>query len=158
MNILFISSTVGWGGAEVWLLQMCRGLTSRGHVVTVVCRKGSFLIDRLQSVRVVGIETLPTWGDFNPISIFTLSGIIKKRKIYLVCTNWEKDLRLGGMASLIAGVPIVPSGEVDMPIKNSAVNRLYYGRIASAIMVNAKATLETMLQSAPWLNAKRMQE
>jgi glycosyltransferase involved in cell wall biosynthesis len=104
----------------------------------------------------VEVITLRSWGDFSPDSIWSLVRIVRTKPIDLICTNWEKDLRLGGIASLCAGVPIVPSREVDVPIKNTWVNRLFYRHIASAVLVNSFATRRTLLKSAPWLKGKQV--
>jgi glycosyltransferase involved in cell wall biosynthesis len=69
----------------------------------------------------------------------------------------EKEFRIGGMAARLAGIPIVMSREVDRPIKDTLVNRYFYGRVGAGIMVNSRATRETLIASAPWLAARRIE-
>src|ERR1700690_4368561 len=155
MNILFVNSSRGWGGGGGWLMQIWRGLISLGHQVVVACRRDSALANNLSGSEVELIP-LRSWGDFSPDSIWRLIRIIKTKQIDLVCTNWEKDLRLGGIAAWCAGVPVGPSREVALPIKDTWLNRFFYRTIASAILVNSFATYSTLLNSARWLNRKQV--
>jgi glycosyltransferase involved in cell wall biosynthesis len=81
---------------------------------------------------------------------------MKHRAIEIVCTNTEKDLRAGGIAAILAGVTrIIPSREVDSPLKQSLSNRLSYTLLASKVIVNSLATQRTLLRSAPYLPAAK---
>ncbi len=150
MNVLFLNTCRTWGGGEVSLMQIVDSLTARGHGVTVACRRDSALHQRLNGST---IDTVPVrfGGDFDPFTILRLARLIVRRKIDVVCVHTEKELRIGGIASLVAAVPVIVSHEVDFPIKNSLLNRLFYGRVASVIVANSHATKNTLLISAPWL-------
>ncbi|HMD13097.1 MAG TPA: glycosyltransferase family 4 protein [Bacteroidota bacterium] len=150
MNILFLNSNREWGGGEVWLTAIVRGLQQRGHHATVICQPGSPLFHRLMSDSFNCIPLALT-GDFNPFTIFSVWRIIKQHSINLVCVHTEKQLRITGCACLMSGVPIVVSREVDVPIDDTFVNRYFFGKIASAVMVNSRATRDTLFESAPWL-------
>ena len=154
MNILFIDSSRTWGGGGVWLLQICEGLIALGHQITVICRPDSALTDRIRPTKVT-LHTLPMTGDFHPLSIYSIHRIIKSRRMDIVCANMEKELRLAGLAARWAGVPIVVSREVDRPLKDTWINRYFYNRVASGVMVNSFATYNTLLASAPWLGEQR---
>ncbi len=156
MNILFVNSSRTLGGGERWLVDICKGLSGKGHAVTVVCHPGSALEQRIPEV-VPDTVPISLTGDLNPFSIYSIYRTIKKRRIDLVCTNFEKDLRIGGIAAMLAGVPVVPSREVDVPIKNSWINELFYSRLAAGMMVNSYATLNTLLNNSPWLQAKPLE-
>jgi glycosyltransferase involved in cell wall biosynthesis len=150
MNILFLHATRGWGGGEVWLTQIVDALFSHGHAVTVACRPQSAFHHTYQSGH-ADLVPVQFGGDFNPLTIGTVYRLIKKRNIDLVCVHTDKELRVGGLASMLANVPVVVSREVDFPIKDTLVNRFFYRDVASTIMVNSFATQNTLLISAPWL-------
>ncbi len=154
MNFLFIDSSRTWGGGGVWLRRICEGFVSRGHAVTVACRPDSDLSDRIGASG-AAVVPLAMAGDFNPLTIYALYRLIRSRKIDAVCTNMEKELRLGGAAGRFAGIPVVMSREVDLPLKDKWINRLFYNRIASGIIVNSYATYNTLLTSAPWIGEQR---
>jgi len=150
MNILFLNSNREWGGGEVWLTAIALGLEQWGHRSTIICHPDSPLFQRLTSKSVHCIPLALT-GDFNPFTIFSVRRIIKQHSIDLVCVHTEKQLRIAGCACMMSGVPIVVSREVDVPIENTFVNRYFFEKIASAVMVNSHATYDTVCNGAPWL-------
>jgi len=154
MNILFVNSNREWGGGEVWLTTIAAEMSRRGHRVAIVCRPGSALCKKLSGQH-ESVIPFRLSGDFNPATVVRLYSILVKRKISLVCVHTEKELRIAGMAGALARVPVVVSQDVDVPVKNSHLNRLFYGKLASAIMVNSYATRNTLLSAAPWLQTQR---
>lgn len=150
MNALFLNSCRTWGGGEVSLCQITEALRARRHKVTIICHPGSALHKHLQE-RPSNAVPLRITGDFNPFTISKIFRLIRRRNIDVVCVHTEKELRVGGAAAHLARVPVVVSREVDLPIKDTRVNRLYYGRIVSTVIANSYATKNTLLISAPWL-------
>jgi len=155
MNVLFLNTCRTWGGGEVSLTQIVDSLRARGHEVTVACRPGSALHRRMgdQGSSVVPVRF---GGDIDPFSIARIARLISRRSIDVVCVHTEKELRIGGIAALIAGVPVIVSREVDFPIKDTFLNRVFYGKVASLIIANSYATKNTLLVSAPWLDAAKI--
>jgi len=155
MNVLFLNTCRTWGGGEVSLMQLVDSLSARGHGVTVACRRNSALHHRLNDST---IDTVPVrfGGDLDPFTILRLARLIVGRKIDVVCVHTEKELRIGGLASLLAAVPVIVSHEVDFPIKDSFLNRIFYGRVASVLVANSYATKNTLLISAPWLRPEKI--
>ena len=157
MNILFINSIQMWGGAEVWLMDVMHVLHDRGHQVTLVCRPGTILEKnaRAKSFDVVPIKMR---SDFDPIVIRKIWRLMRKRDIHVLCTNMDKELRFGGIAAKLAGVKaVIPSREVDYPLKNKLRYRFTYNYLADYILANSFSTKSTLLKSAPWLQANRVE-
>jgi glycosyltransferase involved in cell wall biosynthesis len=155
MNVLFLNSCRTWGGGEVSLTQIVESLRSRGHTITVACRRDSALHHRMRD-STADLVPVRFGGDFDPLTILGLARLMVDRKIDVVCVHTEKELRVGGIASLLATVPVVVSREVDFPLKDTFLNRLFYGRIASVVIANSYATKNTLLISAPWLRADKI--
>ena len=155
MNVLFLNSCRTWGGGEVSLIQIVDSLMSRGHNVTVACRRDSALHHRMKD-SASNLVPIRFGGDFDPFTIFGLVRLIVGRKIDVVCVHTEKELRIGGLASLIAAVPVIVSREVDFPLKDTFINRLFYGKVASVVIANSYATKNTLLISAPWLRGEKI--
>ncbi len=156
MNILFISSIQMWGGGEVWLMDMMRELKQRGHSVSLICRPGTELAGRAKD-KGFDVVTMRIGGDFDPLVIWNARGVMKEKKIDVICTNMDKDLRFGGIAAKLAGVRgIVPSREIDYPLKNRLRYRMAYNYLATTIVVNSFATRRTVTLSAPWLDENRL--
>jgi glycosyltransferase involved in cell wall biosynthesis len=155
MNVLFLNSCRTWGGGEVSLTQIVESLRSLGHNVTVACRPNSALYNRIRN-STIDLVPVRFGGDFDPFTILGLARLMVGRKIDVVCVHTEKELRVGGMASLLAAVPVIVSREVDFPLKDTFLNRLFYGKVASVVIANSYATKNTLLISAPWLDAGKI--
>ena len=155
MNVLFLNSCRTWGGGEVSLLQIVDSLSSRGHSVTVACRRGSALHHRMKGSP-GSLVPVRFGGDFDPFVVLGIAKLIVAKKIDVVCVHTEKELRVGGLASLMAGVPVIVSREVDFPLRDTFLNRLFYGKVASVVIANSYATKNTLLISAPWLPAAKI--
>jgi glycosyltransferase involved in cell wall biosynthesis len=146
-----------WGGAEVWLMDIMHGLEARGHAVMLVCRPGTILET---NARAHGFEVIPVHmrSDFDPLVVLSMLRLIRGRHIDVVCTNMDKEMRFGGLAARIARhVAVIPSREVDYPIKNKLRYRLTYRKLADRIMTNSESTRRTLLASAPWLSPRRVE-
>ncbi len=146
-----------WGGAEVWLMDVMHGLECRGHEVALVCRPGTILAERARAER-LDVVTMSMRSDFDPLVVGNVLRLIRRRRIQLVCTNMDKELRFGGLAARFAGnVAVVPSREVDYPLKNKLRYRFTYNILADRVLANSEATKRTLLGSAPWLSADRVE-
>lgn len=150
MHILFLHTYPGWGGGEVSLSAISEGLVGRGHDVTIVCRPDSGLYHHKGSLRST-IVPLRIAGDIDPVTIWKIHRLITHHNVDVVCVHTNKELRVGGIAAWPARVPVVVSREIDLPLKNTRLNKFGYTRVASAIIVNSFATMNTLLASAPWL-------
>jgi len=155
MNILFISSIQMWGGGEVFLMDLMTGLKQRGHNVSLLCRPGTELSER-STAKGFDVTAMRIGGDFDPLVIWQTMRLMKRKKTEVICTNMDKELRFGGIAARLSGVPgVVPSREIDYPLKNSLRYRFAYNVLASCLVVNSKATQATVLRSAPWMDKAR---
>lgn len=102
MNILFIVSIEKnvYGGMEEWIRLVAKGLTGMGHSIAICARKDSEFIKRLE-IKSSKVTLLPLEisGDFNPSTIKQIRNYILKYEIDIVVANFNKDLRLGGLAA-----------------------------------------------------------
>ncbi len=157
MNFLFINSIQMWGGAEVWLMDIMHGLEKRGHRTTLICRPGTILE---KNALAEGFDVVPVKmrSDFDPFVIWKVAQIIRQRDIHVLSTNMDKELRFGGVAAKLAGVKaVVPSREVDYPLKNKWRYRFTYNVLADKIIANSQSTKNTLLKNAPWLDPQRIE-
>ena len=157
MRILFINSIQMWGGAEVWLMDVMHGLLRRGHEVTLVCRPGTILEKNAKTERFT-VVAIAMRSDFDPIVIWKIMRLLRQRRIQIVCTNMDKELRFGGVAAkLVGNVAVIPSREVDYPLKNKLRYRFTYNFLADHLLANSLSTKKTLLEDAPWLNPARIE-
>lgn len=102
MNLLFLDSVDKgtFGGYENWICLVAKYFVEHGHRVTAVGRPGSEYLRRTSVVsdRIETIE-LPISGDFSPLTISRLKRILSERQVDLMTVNFNKDVRLGGLAA-----------------------------------------------------------
>jgi len=102
MNLLFLDSVDRrtFGGYENWILLTARHFVERGHRITVVGRPGAEYLRRASAVSdEIEVVEVPISGDFNPSTIYRMKRILKDRRIDLMTVNFNKDVRLGGLAA-----------------------------------------------------------
>lgn len=142
MNLMFLDSIEKetFGGMEEWIRLVSKGLVARGHRVTVVGRPESELLRR---VRLVGtsISTLELniSGDFHPVTIAKLRSALSEHQIDAVVVNFNKDIRLGGLAAKLNGsARVVWSVGLDIT-KDNLTHRYLTPRLVDAIMVPSES-------------------
>lgn len=141
-----------WGGGEVFLMDIMSGMKERGHNVHLLCRPKTELAEKALKCG-FDVTTMRFGGDFDPIVIWKTKQLIHKKKIDVVCTNLDKELRFGGIAAKLAGVKsVIPSREIDVPLKNNLRYRFVYNFLATHLIVNSFATKNSVMKSAPWIN------
>ncbi len=156
MRIVFINSIKMFGGGEIWLLRTMNALSERGHKVCLICRPNVPLESRAQKA---GFQVHPVRmrGDLDPLVIKKIWILLRRFHTDVVCTNMDKELRLGGLAARLAGVKaVVPRRGSDYPLKNMFAYRWSYGTLADGIIANSESTKQTLLKNAPWLNPKKI--
>jgi glycosyltransferase involved in cell wall biosynthesis len=155
-SVCFVNGMDGYAGAEVWMLDAARGLRDRGWRVSLVAPPGSVLLERAAAA---DLETdgVPIRFDAAPWTIARLGGVFARRGVRAVLCNRLKDLKAAGVAARLAGVPVIlQSRESDFPLRRRFYYRWYYNGVATGVLVNSRATRDTTLASAPWLDPARV--
>jgi len=133
------------------------GLAARGHTVTLACRPGTILE---KNARAEGLDVVPVAmrSDFDPVVVANMVRLMRARDIDVISTNMDKELRFSGLAARLAGrIAVVPSREVDYPLKNKLRYRFTYNHLADHILANSAATKRSLLMNAPWLSPDRIE-
>ena len=136
MNVLFLDSIdrETYGGMEEWIRLVTNGLAERGHKCLVVGRPESAFLRRVKSL-VVSTAPLAISGDFNPLTISRLRQLLFAHEIDLVCVNFTKDIRLGGLAARWAGAAkVVWSVGLDIT-KNTFAHRWLTPKLIDGVVV-----------------------
>ena len=156
MNIAFLNSVAPtvWGGVEKWMLNTSVGLGERGHRIAVIGRPGSLFLRRVEQV---GIRTIPLTlrSDFDPATIARLIRIFRRERVDLLCVNFNKELRLGGIAARIAGVQAVVCRKGLPLVRDNAKFRATYRHLVDRIIVPSES-LKRELIAYSWLSGDRM--
>lgn len=142
MNVLLLDSIEPhtYGGMEEWIRMVAGGLARRGHQITVASRPGSELLERVASEKnAVALLPLEISGDFDPGTIAHLKRYISDHDINLITVNFNKDVRLGGIAARLEGRPrVIWSVGLDIT-KDNLVHKLLTPRLVDGVIVPSEA-------------------
>ncbi len=120
------------------------GLREKGHKVYYAGRQGSVFLERAAE-REFETLALEISGDFNPATISSIRRFISARQIDSIIPNFNKDVRLAGLASSFKrprprpvllhrnGLPIV---------RNKRRYRISYKGLVDGIITNTRAILD----------------
>ena len=106
MKVAFLDSIeeATYGGMEEWIRLVAVGLADRGHEAYVIGRASSQFLERLPSNNPrVYIVPMRIAGDFDPVTISRLRKILTDNEIDVLSVNFNKDVRLGGLAARLSG-------------------------------------------------------
>lgn len=144
-----------WRGGEKWMVNAAAGLAAGlGHAVVCIGRKQAVWLEKAADR---GVETrgLPIHSDFDPFIIGRLVRFFKKRRIDVLCCNFEKDVRLGGIAGRIAGVKKIFVRKGLCLLYDKLRYRLAYKYIVDDIITPA-AFIKKQFAAFPWLDQNRI--
>ena len=150
MNILFLNSvpTHVFGGIEHWTGMVARGLLERGHRITIAGREGSEYIRRNRDIHPeLDIREMAISGDFNPVTIAAIKKIIREKKTEVVIANFNKDIRLGGLAAALEGdVKVIWRAGLNQTRKNF-VHRTLTPRLLDGVITPSHRLKEQIVGS-----------
>ena len=131
MKIMQIISGRGVNGALVYCKMLCEGLVERGHEVTLICRKRSWMSENVDP-RVKVVES--SLEKFSPGEIRRMSSLVKKQGIDLIHSHMTRGQNFGVLLKLMSGVPVVAT----------AHNRLFqlHWNLNDFVIANSQATYD----------------
>ena len=145
MNLLFLDSIEKdvYGGMEEWIRLVASGLAARGHRVRVVGRPQSRFLDRLErEAQNVLLEPLDISGDFHPVTIAKLKRILRDNQTDVIIVNFNKDVRLGGLAARLEGdVRVIWSVGLDIT-RDSLIHKILTPRLVDGVIVPSESLKE----------------
>jgi glycosyltransferase involved in cell wall biosynthesis len=115
-TVLHTEASRGWGGQEVRILTEVGWLQTLGWRVLLACQPGSGILSRASRASVPAIP-LVMRASWDLRALIRLVALIRREKVGLVHTHSSIDGWLGGMAGRLAGVPVVRSRHVSIPIR-----------------------------------------
>jgi len=88
------------------MIEMASGLNERGHSIHLGVRGVSRIADQ---ARERGLNVFPfRYGpDIDPVAASRLRKFIRNNQIELICTNFDKELRLAAQATLFTRRPSI---------------------------------------------------
>lgn len=143
-----------WGGGENLVFNLATHLSRRGHKIWVAGRKGSEFLSHFSDAQ-IDLVPLKIRGDFGPVNILTLARLISKEKVDFIWVNFNKDLRLGGIAARLAGkVKVIWGMGVLLPGTN-LVHRFTGKHLPDKLVVPSQ-NLKDQLKRFSWIAQDRI--
>jgi len=151
MNILFFDAIdkATFGGYENWICLTAEQLADRGHTVTIAGRPDSEYLRRAKQLgNKVDIFEISISGDFNPITIQSLKSYLDANRIDGITVNFNKDLRLGGLAARWTGrTRVVWRLGLDIT-KDNFIHRHLTPKLIDGVIVPSQALKRQVLRSS----------
>ncbi len=154
VRIVLSNSSVKWGGVHVITELLARGLTSRGHDITIFGAPGSILEERMRDV--APFEPILRGMDLHPGTLWRASRALRRHRAEVVLALMKKDVRLTVPAARANGIPSVVRYANDRPLTGWVYDRALFGGLPALHIANSHATKETLLRSATWLASERV--
>lgn len=157
-RVLFVSSLLNYGGGERWMCDAATGLSARGHSVRLAARPASALASKAESLG-IRVERVEMRGDFDPVAITSLCGVVRRFQPDVICPNLDREIRISSIALGMArkfpkrslrNTKLIPRRGSEFPLKNKSHYRYFYTRFVHKVIVNSMATHNTMRSATPW--------
>ncbi|HEV8441288.1 MAG TPA: glycosyltransferase family 4 protein [Methylomirabilota bacterium] len=134
--VLHTESSPGLGGQEIRTLNEARWTVERGWRVILACPPDGRLYDR---AREAGLEpvAVPMKAAWDARAALQLRRLIKREQVSIVHTHSSVDAWLGGAAARAAGVPVVRTRHVSLPIRRGW--NPVYTRLADRVITSGEA-------------------
>ncbi len=128
MKILFVLHSHSYGGAEMHLSELARGLTARGHLVAFAGPGDSWLAQRFRAAGLACYH-VPMHGFFDPWSMVKLGWVARRFGADLIHGHLTRGAFYAGIGGRLAGVPVVVTAHSTNAGK-------HFGRAARIIAVS----------------------
>jgi len=146
LKILQINSGIGWSGSHHQIYLLSRGLSERGHEVTIVCEPESHLMEKAQAV---GLKTAPLRmrGQWDLKAVWQLRRYIKERQIQIINTHKPLAHTLAVLAARWTGLPVVATRRVSFPLRRHPFLKWKWDRAVAALIAVSRGTAESLIAS-----------
>ena len=154
MRIVLSNSSVKWGGVHVVTETLARGLSARGHDVTIYGAPGSILEERMSGV--APFEPILHGMDLHPVTLMKARRALRRGRADVVIAMMKKDVRLTVPAAWSLGIPSIVRHANDRPLTGWIYDQALFGGLPALHIANSHATRNTLLRSASWLRDDRV--
>ncbi len=143
LRILQLNSARDFGGGERHLVELCRELTARGHVIHLAHRPQATLLQHLATP--LELHPLPLRNAFDIGSARRLAQILRACKIDLIHAHLARDYPLAALAvKLYPATRLIITRHVMFPL--SRWHALILRRVARVIAVSAAVAQQLQAQ------------
>lgn len=128
LTILMLEASRNFGGQERRLLHEARLLKEAGHRPLLAIPPDAELFRRAVQE---GVEAFAVRmrNAVSPSAVLKLWSIVRKCRVDIIYSHSGKDSTLGGICSILSGVPLVRSRELLTPVKHASSYNLLPKRV-----------------------------
>ncbi|MFC2170372.1 glycosyltransferase family 4 protein [Calditrichota bacterium] len=154
MRIVFLNlaSAHDFGGGEKWTMETAEGLAERGHFVILAGRKGTSFASRSISDKLI-FKPVTAGIDYSPATINSIMRLFRINRPDVIVVHHNKDVRTGGIAAKMAGIPVVHRNGFPI-IHDNWRHKLTY-KFIDRILTNSNQIKEKYL-SFGWIDENRI--
>mgnify|MGYP006290725879 CR=1 FL=1 len=149
-KLFFLNTSKVFGGGEKWTLEAADALLQRGYSVTIGSLKNTKLSEDALNLK-IPVKYIALQNSFSALNPFKLKNFItflKRTSIDVLFLNQSLDLKFGGLAGHLAGVPqIIYRRGSAIPIKNTLYSRYLLKKCTTGLIANSNATKSTILKN-----------
>lgn len=102
MKIIELCTSSGWGGLELYALNISQWLKQEGHDCLVVLKPGSLIARRLRQSELQTAGLRPRFKPFPLLAARHLARLIDKHQGEILHVHWNKDLLLAVLAKCLS--------------------------------------------------------
>ena len=121
-------------------------LLERGHRVSLVCRPGSPLEKQCRSLSGLSFDCRSIDMKMSPGAFVLFYRHFREKCPDIVHTHSSNDSWLGGLAGRLAGIPVVRSRHVSLPVNDFFPNHLLYSYFPERIITSGSAISKMVKQ------------
>jgi len=145
ITIMHTEWSDGWGGQEIRILAESLALIEKGYRVTIAAQPDSQLLSRARDAHVPVLPIKMSKG-LNLIAVAKLFSFIRKESVDIVHTHSSVDSRMAGIAGKLAGIKVVRSRHISIPVSKSKLTWFQYMVLADRLITSGEFIKETLVR------------
>ncbi len=153
IKVLHTEWSDGWGGQEIRILSESKAFIEKGYEMIIAAQPNGELFKQSNQAEVPTIALKMNKG-LNLFSIFHLVSYIKDNQIDIVHTHSSVDSRTAGIAARIAGIKVVRSRHISVPISRSRLTWWQYMKLSDRVITSGRDIRNMMIKNNKMLAEK----
>lgn len=147
-SLCFLNSNRVWGGGEKWHHDIALRFKEAGYPMIMITNHNSELFRRLSQKEIALYHPhISSLSFLNPAKVLRMARVLRQHRVQVIFVNLPSDLKFGGIAAKIAGVPrIIYRRGIALPVKNRWLNRCLFQRVLTEIITNSEETRRLLLE------------
>lgn len=153
LELLYVISTLSWGGLEMYILQIVNGLVKKGHNITVACNSTGKLFQELTKTfngEKRAIEIVNLGNNFFK-NLKTLLKVLKRKKFHVIHVFRSSDLKFVAPALILRGdgSAIILDPQIGVGVKKKdLLHKMLYRKVDAMIAIS-KDVMNGFLRNLP---------